>query len=165
VKTIHELLGMPLVTVAEGVRLGTLRGLDFDAADGQIRGLFFAGAAGRADGVLPWSAVVGVGADAITVESVSSIVAPDAGPDRAAPPSDVRERPVVTVSGTRVGKVTGYDVDETTGRVERYHVATGGFLGKLTHQEVSFPHSAIRTYGPDAIIVPDDVVPSSPPKP
>lgn len=164
-KTIHELLGMPLVAVAEGVRLGTLRGLDFNAADGQIRGLYFAGAAGRADGVLPWSAVVAVGADAITIESLNAIAAPETGPDPTPPAGDVRERPVVTVSGTRIGKVTGYDVDETTGRVERYHVATGGLLGRLTHQEVSFPHSAIRTFGPDAIMVPDEVVPSAPPKP
>lgn len=164
-KTIHELLGMPLVAVAESVRLGLYRGLDLDAADRQIGGLNPAGAAGRADGVLPWSAVVAMGADAITIESLHAIAQPETGPDVTTPAGDARERPVVTVRGTRIGKVTGYAVDETTGRVERYHVATGGLLGKLTHQEVSFPHSAIRTFGPDAIMVPDDVVPAIATKP
>ncbi len=65
---------------------------------------------------------------------------------------------MLTESGTRLGKVTGYDVDEQAGRIEHYHVATSGLLGKLTHSEVSFPHSAICAFGPDAIIVADDVI-------
>lgn len=157
-KTFSQLLGMPLVTVAEGIRLGMLRGLDFDATDGQIRSLYFSGEQGRADGVLPWSAVRTVGQDAITIESVASVSTPDLGPDRAAAPPDVRNRPVVTEGGTRIGKVTGYDVDETTGRIQCYHVATGGLFGKLTHREVTFPHASIRVFGPDAIVVANEVL-------
>src|SRR5687768_11300263 len=36
-KSIHKLVGMPLVTVAEGVRLGTLNGVVIDTREGRVR--------------------------------------------------------------------------------------------------------------------------------
>jgi hypothetical protein len=48
-------------------------------------------------------------------------------------------------------------VDETTGCVERYRVATGGLLGKLIHSGISFSRDAVRVFGKDAIIVSDEV--------
>jgi sporulation protein YlmC with PRC-barrel domain len=156
-KTMHELLGAPLVTLDEGIRLGTLKGVEFDNADGQIRYLHIDGAETRADGVVPWGAVRAVGADAITVESVGAVLEAIPGADREACTADVRDRPVITESGTRLGKVTEYDVDETTGRIERYHVGTGGLIGRLTHREHAFDRSAVRAFGRDAIIVVDAV--------
>lgn len=156
-KTIHELVGMPLVTVQEGIRLGTLKGVEFDAAEGRIRYLLFEGAAGRADGVLPWDAIRRMGSDAITVESVASVreAIPSAEQERVTP--DVRHRPVLTESGTRLGTITGYDLDDASGWVVRYHVAAGGFVGRMLHREFSFSQDAIRSFGRDAIIVADEV--------
>ena len=70
----------------------------------------------------------------------------------------MRNRPVVTEDGNRLGVVSNYDVDEASGRNIRYHVATGGLLGKLMHTEVTFPQSAIRAFGPDAIVVAASVI-------
>ena len=156
-KSFHDLLGMPLVTVQEGTRLGTLKGLEFNAADGQVRYLSFDGAETRADGVLPWESVRSVGADAITVESLAAVLAAIPSADREEVTLDVRDRPVLTESGTRLGKITGYDLDEATGRIERYHVATGGLFGRLTGSEVSFAQGSVRAMGQDAIIVADEV--------
>lgn len=156
-KTIRELMGMPLVTVQEGLRLGTLKGVEFSAADGQIRYLHFDGADTRADGVLPWASVRSVGSDAITIESLAGVLEAVPSADREEVTPDVRDRSVMTASGTRLGKVTGYDVDEATGRIERYHVATGGLLGRLTHRELSFSRAEIYSFGRDAIIVADEV--------
>ena len=160
-KTIHDLLGMPVVTVGEGIRLGTLQAVEFDAAEGRIRYLHFKGAATRADGVLPWGAIRAVGADAITVESLAMVLEEVPAAEREEISPDVRHRPVLTESGTRLGKVTGYDVDEVTGRIERYHVATGGLFGRLTHSEIAFGREMVRAFGPDAIIVADEVCPPS----
>ena len=156
-KTLHDLLGMPLVTVQEGLRLGTLKGLEFNAADGRIRYLHFEGADTRADGVLPWASVRSVGTDAITVESLAAVLEAVPSAEREAVTPDVRDRPVLTEGGTRLGKITGYDVDEATGRIERYHVATGGFFGRLTHSELSLSQDAIRAFRQDALIVTDEV--------
>jgi sporulation protein YlmC with PRC-barrel domain len=119
--------------------------------------LHFDGADTRADGALPWELVRAVGADAVTVESLEQVQGVPPGDDRARGAADVRNRPVITESGTRLGRVTDYDVDETSGRIERYHVATGGLFGRLTHQEISFPPAAVRAFGPDAIVVADEV--------
>jgi uncharacterized protein YrrD len=157
VKTIHDLLGMPVVTIQEGIRLGTIKGVELDATEGRVAYLHLDGARTRADGVLPWETVRSVGVDAITVESLAAVqeAIPATARDRLTP--DVRDRPVMTESGTHLGKVTGYDVDEATGRIERYHVATGGFFGRLTHRELSFAGDAVRVFGQDAIVVADDV--------
>jgi sporulation protein YlmC with PRC-barrel domain len=157
VKSIHELLGMALVTVQEGIRLGTVKGVELDPAAGRIAYLCFDGAETRADGVVPWEAVRAVGADAITVASLAQVREAVPGEDRARVTPLASDRPVMTESGTQLGRVTGYDVDETTGHVERYHVATGGFFGRLTHSEISFPHTAVRAFGPDAVVVADEV--------
>lgn len=156
-KTIHDLVGMPLVTVAEGLRLGALNGVEFHAAGGQVRYLLFKGAETRADGVVPWSAVRSVGSDAITVESLATVLDAIPPEERDELTPDVRDRPVLTESGTRLGTITGYDVDETSGRIARYHVATGGLIGRLTRQELSFTQDAIRAFGRDAIVVADEV--------
>ena len=155
-KSIHNLLGMAVVTIQEGIRLGTVKGVELDATAGRIAYLHVHGAETRADGVLPWESVRTVGADAITVESLAVVqeAIPAAERDRVTP--DVGDRPVMTESGTHLGRVTGYDVDETTGRIERYHVATGGFIGRLTHREISFPPAAVRAFGPDAMVVADE---------
>lgn len=156
-KTIQELLGAPLVTIQEGIRLGTLKGVDFDAVDGRIRYLHFDGAETRADGVVPWTAVRAVGADAITIEALADVLEAVPVAEREEVTPDVRDRPVITESGTRLGTVTGYDVDEATGRIERYHVATGGLLGRLTHKEITFSREGVRAFGRDAIVVADAV--------
>lgn len=156
-KTMHELLGAPLVTVAEGIRLGTVKAVEFDDAEGQIRYLHVDGAESRADGVVPWQAVRSVGADAITVASQGDMLEGIPNADRESCTADVRNRPVITESGTQLGTVTEYDVDETTGRIDRYHVATGGLLGRLTHREHTFSRGAVRAFGRDAIMVVDAV--------
>jgi uncharacterized protein YrrD len=155
-KSIHDLLGMPLVTVGEGVRLGKLQGVAVDTAEGRIRYLCFDGAETRSDGVLPWEAVRTVGKDAITIDSLESVQETLPAADRDQVSLHLGDRPVVTEGGNRLGKVVGYDVDEVTGRVETYHVSTGGFFGRLVNSERTFSRSEVRTIGQDAIIVAEE---------
>ena len=159
-KRTDELLGMPVLTVQEGARLGKLKGVEIAYRDGQILYVQFDGADGRPDGMVHWSKVRAIGADAITIESLAVIQeCVDAGDrDRVTP--RVGERAVVTESGTRLGHITNYDLDEATGQILRYHIATGGLLGRVLHTEVSFEQSAIRAFGEDAIVVSDEVLPS-----
>ena len=156
-KSVHDLLGMALVTVEEGIRLGTVEGVAIETAANRIAYLSFAGAQGRADGVVPWEAVRFAGGDAVTVETAACVLPAIPGQHQDRLSALVGDRPVMTESGTRLGRITGYDVDETTGSIERYHVATGGFFGRLTHSELTFPPAAIRGFGPDAIVVADEV--------
>jgi len=161
VKRIEQLLGMPVVSVSDGVRLGRVDGVQLDPADGRILYLQYKGDHKHQDGVIPWKGIRSIGADAVTVDGAASVLktVPDIDVERLTP--YVGDRPVMTASGTRLGTVSSYEIDELTGRVERYHIATGGLLGRLTHSEVVFPHSAIRAFGKDAIVV-DDAVGATP---
>lgn len=155
-KRIEELLGMPLVTVAEGRRIGTLKGLEIDVRNGRAAYLRFDGEA-RISGVVPWSAIRAVGTDAITIESIGSVL--DAIPHGDLPNlvTHVGDRPVVTESGTRVGNITGYDLDEATGHIVGYRLPNGGLFGRLTGSEMRFRHEQIVSFGRDAIVVSDRV--------
>lgn len=155
-RRIEDLLGMPLVSVAEGRQVGKLKGLEIDMRDGRVAYLRFEGE-GRAGGVVPWGAVRSVGADAITIESLSAVL--DAVPHADLPnlTAQVGDRPVVTESGTRIGTITGYDLDELTGRIADYRLPNGGLLGRLTGSEVRFGHADIVSFGRDAIVVSDRV--------
>jgi uncharacterized protein YrrD len=160
VKRIEELLGMPVVTVQEGTRLGAVKGVEIDAAEGWIRYLRFDGAGHRADGVIPWDAVRSVGADALTIDSVSQVQETVGSAAREALTGHVGDRPVVTEDGRRLGTIRSYDIDERTGRITAYHLTCGGFLGGLLGKDLVFPHEAVRAFGKDAIVVSDAVVPA-----
>jgi uncharacterized protein YrrD len=152
-KSIHDLLDMPLVTVREGIGLGKLQGVAVDTAEGRIRYLCFDGAETRSDGVLPWEAVRTVGKDAITIDSLESVQETLPAADRDRVSLHLGDRPVVSEGGNRLGKVVGYDIDELTGQVETYHISTGGFFGRLVNSERTFTRAQVLTLGEDAIIV------------
>jgi sporulation protein YlmC with PRC-barrel domain len=152
-KRIGDLLGKSIVSVAEGTRLGKLEGAMLDPQEGRIRYLRFDAEGHRANGVIPWEAVRSVGADAITVDSIQSARESIAACDRDRVLSSLGDLPVVTEGGERLGHIVDYDLDPATGQVLKYHVATGGFFGRITGREILVPAGAVRTIGKDAIIV------------
>jgi uncharacterized protein YrrD len=156
-KRIEDMLGMPIVTVDEGLRLGKLKGVEVDLAEGRIRYLRLDGEGGRADGFIPWGAIRSVGADAITVQSKAAVGETIPAADRDRVVGHLGDRAVVTEGGARLGQIVSYDVDEQTGMLLGYRVGTGGLLGRLTGSTLDFPHGAVRTIGRDAIIVSNDV--------
>lgn len=158
-RPIQKLLDMPIVTVHEGTRLGTLRGVEVAMDEGRILYLRVNQQDSRTDGVISWESVHSVGSDVIMVDSAGSLreTLPAADADRVT--QLVGDRPVVTESGSRLGTVSSYDVDEQTGRIEQYRVSAGGLLASLTHSTITFPHTAIRTFGRDAMVVSDAVAP------
>lgn len=152
-KRIEDLLGMPILTVAEGRRIGRLKGVEIDTEAARIAYLRFDSEGSRADGVIPWNGVRAVGSDAITIESIGAVQETVAHADLPRLTSLVGDRAVVTESGHRVGTISGYDVDELTGRILRYHVPNGGLLGRLTGKDLAFSPDEIVSFGRDAIVV------------
>lgn len=156
-KRIDDLFGMPIVTVAEGRRVGRLKAVEVDVTQGQIAYLRFDAEGSRADGVVPWNAVRSIGTDAITIEAMGAIQ--ETVPHALLPNlvSHVSDRPVVTESGTRLGTINTYDVDEVTGRILWFHVPNGGLLARLTGKDLAFGLNDIVSFGRDAIVVSDRV--------
>jgi len=158
---IQELLGMPVVAVDRGVRLGTVKGVELDPNLGRIRYLRINADDRRPDGVIPWETLRSIGRDAVTVESPSALQETIPGADCDRMISHFGDRPVVTESGSRIGTITSYELDPTTGVITNYHVALSGLLNRLTRRDVEFPQAAIRSVGVDAVIVSDAVLPAA----
>lgn len=159
-RRMEEVLNMPLVTVQEGTRLGRITGAELDTAGGWVRYLRFRGEGRGPGGMLPWIAVQNVGTDAVTVTSTSEVIPSLRQEDQDRLASHIGDRPVVTESGTELGRVVDYTFDVETGKVETYLVEAGGFLGRLSGRTYEFPHAAVRAFGKDAIVVADEVVPA-----
>lgn len=159
----RDLLGLPVLTVAEGQRLGQVGALlvrreDRSVAAVGIRG----GTLGRLR-YLPFSQVRSVGPDALMVEGESVL-------QEQVPAEESREldaglpgRPVVTESGQKLGEITGFAVNVESGRIELYHMRVEtSLLGRLKslvkRDEVDIPDTMAVRLGADALIVTEDAV-------
>jgi sporulation protein YlmC with PRC-barrel domain len=153
---IEKLLGMPAVTIRDGRRLGTLEGVEIDPATSRIAYLRLERPSRREPVLVPWEAVQSVGTDVILIASEAALLHEVPEADRPHLTPHVGDRPVVSVSGDKLGSISSYDVDEATGAIVRYRI--GGLLAGLFGSSVTFPPAAIRTFGRDAILVDDAVV-------
>jgi uncharacterized protein YrrD len=156
-RRIEDLIGMPLVTVAEGLRIGKLKGVELDPVAGRIAYLHFDAEGRRPDGVVPWTAVRSIGPDAVTMEAAGDALETIPHADQPGLVSYVGDRAVVTESGLELGHVHSYEVDEVTGHIVAYHIPAASILKRLSGRDVRFTHADIRTFGRDAIIVSDAV--------
>lgn len=157
---IQELLGMPVVAIDRGVRLGVVRGVELDPNSGQLRYLRVDAANHRPDGVIPWTALRSIGRDAVTVDSPLALQETIPGNECDRMIAHFGDRPVVTEGGTRIGQITSYEFDPATGVISNYQVALSGLVNRLIGRDVEFPQSAVRSVGVDAMIVSDQVLPA-----
>jgi uncharacterized protein YrrD len=159
-RNIKDLMGMDVMTVREGNRLGRLSGVEIDPVEGRLRYLRFDADGRREGGLLPWEAVHSIGHDAVTVDSAASVLETLPGEVRDHVTSQVGDRPVVTESGQRLGQISGYELDEVTGRITRYMVTPDAFFQRLAGRTLDLDPNVVRTFGRDAIIVADEVIPA-----
>lgn len=158
-RRIHDLLGMDVVTVREGASLGRLGGVEIDPVEGRVRYLRLESDGRRQGGLVPWESVRAVGDDAVTIESADAVVETIPGEVRDHVTPHLGDRPVVTESGRRLGQISSYDVDEVTGRITRYQVKPDAFFKRLSGRMLDLPPESVVTFGRDAIIVGDEMLP------
>lgn len=157
---IQELLGMPLVAVDRGIRLGSIQGVELDPNLGRLRYVRVKAEDHRPDAVVPWEALRSIGRDAVTVDSPLALQETIPGADCDRMIAHFGDRPVVTESGTRIGHVTSYEFDPVTGAITTYHVSPGGLVNRLIGRDVEFTQDLVRSVGVDAVIVSDAVLPA-----
>jgi uncharacterized protein YrrD len=153
-----KLIGLPVVTLDAGVRLGTIRGVEIHASDARIQYLRVNRPERRDDGVLAWSQLHSVGSDAVTVAAAASIADELPAAERDGLTPHLSDRLVLTENGTRLGHVDDYELDPVTGQIETFFVAPQGVLNRLTGRGCEFARSALVTIGADAIIVSDQIL-------
>ena len=147
-----RLMGMAVVALAEGSKLGRVADLLFDP-----RALQLAALQVKSDDqtfMVPFEQVKHVGTDAVTVESSQVLQAAARGGafGSLVDVGTLKRLKVVDESGTLLGTVHQLEVDQTTGRVLGMMVHKGGILG-LRRTTTSIDAAAVRSIGADVITV------------
>jgi sporulation protein YlmC with PRC-barrel domain len=160
----QELMGLPVLTIAEGKHLGTISRL---LVHREVRSLVAVGIGGGGfshPSYLRYSQLSTIGADAVMVASEAVL-------KEGIPPEEIGEldssvlgRPVVTDHGQKLGEVAGFTANTGTGRIEAFRVrpeAAGlARLAAFVHlghpETVELPDALVVSLGDSALIVRDE---------
>jgi uncharacterized protein YrrD len=151
-----ELNGLAVVDIGAGTKIGSVDGPIINPADGRIMGLMLKGGGNsHGDGFVAARDIHAIGADAVTVSS-GEVVRPREELDdsvRAAWESrdHIVGNKVVTESGSLIGTVSDYYVDEDAIRVAGLTIGGG-----LLSSEDAVAADRVMSVGPDAIVVRDE---------
>jgi uncharacterized protein YrrD len=157
----QELMGLPVLTVAEGKQLGAISRLLVRRETRSVEAVGIGGGAFRHPSYLRFGQLSSIGADAVMVASEAVL-------KEGLPPEEIGEldsnllgRPVVTQHGQKLGEIVGFTANTGTGRIEAFRVrpeAAGlARLAALVHlghlEMVELPDALVVSLGDSALIV------------
>jgi sporulation protein YlmC with PRC-barrel domain len=151
---VDKIKGTAVVSLEEGLKLGTIDHALYDPTTLELRALQVTG-----DGrtfVIPWDLITTIGADAVMVaNSQATQTATQGGTmgnlvDR----RTLQRLKVVDAAGTLVGTLSDLESDQTTGAVLRITVSKGGFLGRFA-ETTTIDAASVRGIGANIVTVAD----------
>ncbi len=160
-KTGRELVGLAVVTLTGGERLGRVADVVFQPSAGHVTGfLVDRGGMFTKPKFLAASQVQGLGTDALTItgEEALTDMAP-VNPDELAVKT-LEGRPVLNQAGTILGKIADIAVD-TDGLTVPHLLLATGLLDNALHGKPQLPLSLVQTIGADSVIVSNAYDPKS----
>ena len=136
-----EIIGLPIISITEGRELGMSKSLLIDAKNGAIAAIIIEDDDWyRGVKLLPYSSVVAIGADAVTVINSETILTlEDAGDYEGMMDENVRviNTKAITKSGTIQGKVVEIYVGEG-GKIEKCEIeSSDGSLSEISSEQIS----------------------------
>ncbi|MCR5175995.1 MAG: PRC-barrel domain-containing protein [Anaerovibrio sp.] len=136
-----EIIGLPVISITEGRELGMSKSLLIDAKNGAIAAIIIEDEDWyRGVKLLPYSSVVAIGADAVTVVNSETILTlEDAGDYETMMDENVKVigTKAITKSGTIQGNVVEIYVGEG-GKIEKCEIeAADGGLSEITSDQIS----------------------------
>lgn len=151
---------MPVVSVADGTKVGAVQDILVDTAQMRVVTLVLSGDGGTS--WLPFESIRHVGGDAVTVESaaVTQGASGQAAADGLRGLKELTSLKVVNEAGTYLGEVQDVDFDARDGRIGELIARRGGVLGGLGATDTRVPVAAIRGMGPAIVTVDLPVAPS-----
>ena len=161
----RQLLGRPVVSIAEGVRLGTIRDILVNPPTGRVLGFVVQTDARERDTlVVPTEDVSAVGPDAITVQDRSRLRPLASLPElmtTVAQQMPIKGKAVFTREGKHLGQIDDFTLDTQGFTVDAYLVSAPG-LGRLVSVGPRrIPGDWVVSSGPDAIVVRGEEQPRS----
>ncbi len=156
-RKLSSIVGLSVISIAEGVDLGRVSEVVVDLAEGTVVGVIIASGADE-KGVLVDDIAV-IGPDAVMIADTSKTQDLAKVPTLADKRRPAAEKPmtVVTASGVKLGALAEVHVSPDTKQVVSYEVS-GGPVRDLTDGTLSLAVAEGMVHGPDTVIVPDTVV-------
>jgi len=166
----QELIGLAVISVSEGKRVGEIARLLVHRASRRVTRVEVTGGTFSHARYLRFDQIQTLGGEAAMIESESVL-------ERELRSEELREldtslsgRPVMSRQGERLGELTDYDLDTTSGKIATYRFQTGGGgLSRLVpfsrHETVDVPDAMVITLGTDALIVVDGAAAAAEPTP
>lgn len=155
-KKSRKFVSMPIVSLEEGIQIGTVRSLVVDPVKMEVaalvidqRGWF------REQKIIPYAKVKSVGSDAVTIDQSTTVQRPISLPEIL---KLIKERAnpigtkVIAENGTVLGQVDEFYIDETTGKIFSLEIS-GKFLESLFKGRAVLPIECVRTIGSDVVVV------------
>ncbi|WP_453994677.1 PRC-barrel domain-containing protein [Bacillus nitroreducens] len=148
-----EIVGLPIISIIDGIEIGKVKSLVINPEKGSVDFLTIEHEDWQVSvKAIPFKRVVGIGEYAVTIESDSSVI-------------DLNEIPIANSLVNKKIKITNTKVmtrkGQLLGEVIEYYIddETGNILGTLLNvsgEEVVLPSESVLTYGKDIIIVQED---------
>lgn len=153
-----QLLGLPVISLEEGVRVGRIKGLILNPATKTLAAVVVEGGRlVREQKFIPFAKVHSMGVNAITISRGQSAQKTASLPEIMQLWKDrtplIGAR-VVTESGNILGRVTDYGVDPTTGSLVGIEMASSLWASSLKGRSW-LPASTLRTLGKKIIVATD----------
>lgn len=128
-KTASTVKQLPIVSVAEGEEIAAVRSLLVNRKSKKIQYLDVGlNGKGIVPTVLPFEDIIGIGADYIIIKAVSNISRTSDDKSLAASLEDcllLEGRTVLSSTGDILGTVSDYEIDETSGEIEKLLLENG----------------------------------------
>lgn len=150
-----RILGLPVLDIDRGKRLGTVRSIVLDPAERRVAALGLQLAEGwRKRGLIAVEDIYAIGEQAVTLEDSERVADPDPKSHLGALARsrvDLRGTPLVTERGHGLGVVAEFEFD-LSGALTALHIQQGA-LRRLTRSIEPIPGAWVRAFGADAVIV------------
>ncbi|MDD2555621.1 MAG: PRC-barrel domain-containing protein [Syntrophaceticus sp.] len=152
----RQFISLPVVTLEEGKEIGHVRSLVVNPLSGEVAALLIQrGHIFPEQKVIPYSRVVSVGNNALTVQKASNAERLASLPQiLTLVKEDVQLKGsrVITEAGKALGNVVEYLIDPVTGKIKAFEISASS-AQSLWKGKASLPADQVRTIGKDVLVV------------
>lgn len=147
-----KLTGMPVISVAEGIKAGQVSDLRIMATSPQVQALMLK--TGREHTVLPFEAIRTIGSDAIMIDGLDVVHADDelAGGEVVRHFTSLVGRETAGDDGSYLGDIKDLEIDPSSGRIDAILLHRGGVMG-IGGEDVTVPGTHLHAFGPKLLTV------------
>ncbi|MEO7718643.1 MAG: PRC-barrel domain-containing protein [Capsulimonas sp.] len=160
----HNLRGTAIVAMDNGERLGRVDDLFFSPTNGELEALLVdVGGMFSKPSLLLAAQISSIGPDAVVIADREALIQNGrmSEESHAVRGGEIEDRPVLTATGTVVGKVADVMIDPETRQVIGFSLSTG-LIDNTLHGRPSLPFSLVQSLGKDSLVVTSDYDPKAP---